>query len=64
MVHALEDEIDWSDGPLGPPSPEFLDPAADFSSVYPEPYLSQEFADLEAPYYHQHPVGSPVPSST
>lgn len=60
MVYDLEDEIDWSDGPLGPPSPD---------CPIEQDNLHQEAADLEGlfiPEYgdrYELPTGTPLPFS-
>ncbi|KAH7070176.1 hypothetical protein FB567DRAFT_455901 [Paraphoma chrysanthemicola] len=54
----VEDEVDWSDGPLGPASPEYLEP---------QTYAHAESGDLpqqcveDEDGYHQVPAGTPLP---
>jgi hypothetical protein len=42
MAYEIEDEVDWSDGPLEPPSPEDVKPPVDPSSLGPSPEVGHD----------------------
>jgi hypothetical protein len=66
MAYEIEDEVNWSDGPLDPPSPDDAKPHAGPSQMVPaaddssssEGSFVPETADC-----HEIPTGSPVPFS-
>jgi hypothetical protein len=65
MAYADEDEIDWSDGPLDPPSPDFIEPSAGPSHLNPNAETYDEpdslfISDTEGQY--NIPCGLPLDS--
>jgi hypothetical protein len=67
MPYEVEDEIDWSDSPLGPPSPERSEPLVDSSCVDHVQYDGLDTHDLfvsETTKPYRLPIGSPLLSST
>jgi hypothetical protein len=66
MGYDVEDEVDWSDGPLGPASPEDFEPHAGPSQYAPNDieagYSDQPFMSTVGGHY-QLPLGSPLPFS-
>jgi hypothetical protein len=65
MSYGVEDEIDWSDSPLDPPSPEVIEPVIDLSSLSPAPSVnSDELFVSGATDDYTVPPRSPVPFST
>jgi hypothetical protein len=67
MPYEVEDEIDWSDSPLGPPSPEPSVPPVDSSFVVGVPQIKQDtdslfMPEMTSPYVL--PTGTPLPFST
>lgn len=67
MVYEVEDEIDWSDGPLGSPTPTAPETAPSPVCYEPEPvqtdatdrlFVTETFDQYEVP------LGSPLPTST
>lgn len=68
MVYEIEDEIDWSDGPLEPQTPQGQEDAADPGCSNSNPQLDDTdpadslfFAETFEPY--EVPRGSPLPIS-
>jgi hypothetical protein len=67
MPYEIEDEIDWSDSPLGPPSPERSEPPVDPNFADHVPQVKQDIDSLFLPETtspYALPTGTPLPSST
>jgi hypothetical protein len=65
MAYSDEDEIDWSDGPLNPPSPEDTKPAASPSRLSPTTEDYHDYDSLFIPDAHERntvPHGLPLDS--
>ncbi|KAF1948002.1 hypothetical protein EJ02DRAFT_391519 [Clathrospora elynae] len=66
MVYADEDEVDWSDGSLNPPSPGFMEPVAGPSRRSPVPEACDDSDSLSlSDTYEQYsvPCGLPLDST-
>lgn len=66
MAYELEDEVDWSDSPLGPPSPESSGAAE--NTIGTQPVVEQPSDDHcifvpETTDHYELPPGSPLPFS-
>jgi hypothetical protein len=65
MVYEIEDEVDWSDSPLGPPSPKGIQPVAGPSCQSPAPNVGPDEVTVSAiTDQYAAPPGSPLPFST
>lgn len=78
MVYDVEDEIDWSDGPIGPPTPGVMEVATYSGCAAPQPVDTESTDELFVPETglfnedlgdettNQYEVlpGSPLPIST
>jgi hypothetical protein len=67
MAYELEDEIDWSDSPLGPPSPEAHRAAEHPIGTWPAVEKPNDNHGLFVPENTDHyelPPGSPIHFST
>jgi hypothetical protein len=67
MPYEVEDEVDWSDSPLGPPSPERPEPPVvptRVDSVQNDDHNTNSLFVSETTTPYTLPTGSPLPFST
>jgi hypothetical protein len=67
MPYEVEDEIDWSDSPLGPPSPEHPEPPSSSSrvdSVHHDDPITDSLFMSETTRPSTLPTGTPLPFSS
>jgi hypothetical protein len=67
MPYEVEDEVDWSDSPLGPPSPELPEPPmvpSRVDSVQNDEQHTDSLFVSETTTPYTLPTGTPLPFST
>jgi hypothetical protein len=52
MSYKIEDEVDWSDSPFGPPSPQAVEPLTSLSRLNPAADINSKESSVSAPYDH------------